>query len=71
MVKLIRALDPSKAHGCDNISIGMINICDFTIVEPFCMIFGKCLETGQYPSTWEKANISPVHKKSSRQCKNN
>ena len=60
---------PSKAHGCDNISIAMSKICDFTIVEPLCMIFEKCLETGHYPSTWKKVNIIPVHKKSSRQNK--
>ena len=71
VVKLIRALDPSKAHGCDNISIAMIKICDSIIVEPLCMIFEKCLVTGQYPSIWKKANIIPVHKKCSRQCKNN
>ena len=71
VVKLIPALDPSKAHGCDKMSIAMIKICDFTIVEPLCMIFEKCLEIGQYPSTWKKANIIPVHKKNSRQCKNN
>ena len=71
MTKLIRALDPSKAHDCDNIPIAMTKICDSMIVEPLCMIFEKCLVTGQYPSIREKANIIPVHKKSSRQCKNN
>ena len=71
VVKLIRALDSSKAHGCDNIAIAMIKICDIAIVEPLCMIFEKCLTTGQYPSIWKKANIIPVHKKGSRQCKNN
>ena len=69
--KLIRALDPSKAHGCDNIFIAMIKICDSMIVEPLCMIFEKCLTTGQYPSIWKKANIIPVHKEGNRQCKNN
>ena len=67
----MRALDSLKAHGCDNISIAMIKICDITIVEPLCMIFDKCLTTGQYPSIWKKANIIPIHKKGSRQSKNN
>ena len=49
----------------------MIKACGSSIVEPLCRIFEKCLETGIYPSTWKKANIVPIHKKGSRQCKNN
>ena len=71
VTKLIRALDTTKAHGCDDISISMIKICDTSIVEPLCLIFGKCLETGIYPTIWKKANIIPVHKKDSRQSKKN
>ena len=71
VTKLIRALDTAKAHGCDDISISMIKICDTSIVEPLCLIFEKCLETGIYPSMWKKANIIPVHKKESRQSKQN
>ena len=71
VTKLIRALDTTKAHGCDEISISMIKICDTSIVEPLCLIFEKCLETGIYPSLWKKANIIPVHKKENRQSKQN
>ena len=71
VTKLIRALDTAKAHGCDDISISMIKICDTSIVKPLCLIFEKCLETGIYPSMWKKANIIPVHKKESRQSKQN
>ena len=69
VLKLIRSLDSKKAHGCDEISIMMIKICDSLIVEPLCLIFEKCLETGVYPSIWKKANIIPVHKKENRQIK--
>ena len=34
VIKMRRALDPSKAHGCDSISKAMIKICDSMIVEP-------------------------------------
>ena len=71
VLKLIRGLDSKKASGCDNISVFMIKICDISIVEPLCLIFEKCLETGTYPSIWKKANIIPVHKKESRQNKKN
>ena len=35
------------------------------------MIYERCIETGIYPSSWKKANVVPIHKKGSRQCKNN
>ena len=54
VLRIIRALDSKKAHGCDDISISMIKMCDTSIVEPLCLIFEKCLETGVYPSIWKK-----------------
>ena len=71
VLKLIQALDSSKSHGCDDISVTMIKIWDDAIVEPLCMIFEMCIETDIYPSSWKKANVVPVHKNGSRQCKNN
>ena len=71
VLKLIRNLNTNKAQGCDDISASMIEICDCSIVEPLCLIFEKCLDTGKYPSIWKKANLVPVHKKGSRQCKKN
>ena len=71
MLQLIRSLDSCKAHGCDNISIAMIKICNAAIVEPLCMIFEKSLAIGQYPSMWKRANIISVHKNGNRQSKNN
>ena len=70
-LRLIRSLDSKKAHGCDEISITMIKICDLSIVEPLCLIFEDCLEKGMYPSLWKKANVIPIHKKDSRRCKTN
>ena len=71
ILQLIRSLDSKKAHGCDEISVAMIKICDNSIVEPLCLIFEECLKTGTYPSMWKKANVIPIHKKDSRNCKNN
>ena len=34
-LSIIRSLDPRKAHGCDDLSINMIKICDTEIVKPF------------------------------------
>ena len=71
VLRLIRSLDSKKAHGCDEISMAMIKICDLSILEPLCLIFEDCLEKGMYPSLWKKANVIPIHKKDSRRCKTN
>ena len=31
--------------------------------EPLCDLFNFSLQSGQVPSTWKEANVSPVHKK--------
>ena len=49
----------------------MIKLCDSAIIEPLCSIFERCIATGIYPPAWKKANVVPIHKKGSRQCKNN
>ena len=34
IIKLIRSLNPNKAHGCDGISIVMFNLCTTSISKP-------------------------------------
>ena len=71
VLSLIRSMDSKKAHGCNDLSIAMLKICDLAIVEPLSLIYEKCLESGKYPSLWKKANVLPIHKKESRQLKKN
>ena len=61
-MKAIRNLNLNKAHGCDDISIRMLKICDDSIVLPLRHIFTKCLEFQTFPTLWKRANISPIHK---------
>ena len=58
VLRLIRSLDTGKAHGCDDISIAMIKICGDSIVDPLCMNFERCLETGIYLCGKSKHNAS-------------
>ena len=44
------------------ISIRMVKICDDSIYKPLKLIFQSCLESGNFPSEWKKANVVPVHK---------
>ena len=68
IISIIRKLSPNKAHGCDNISIRMLKICDTVIARPLKIIYEKCIETDRFPLLWKKANIvrekqSPNHEK--------
>ena len=71
IISVIRKLSPNKAHGCDNISIYMLKICDTVIAGPLKIIYEKCIETDRFPLSWKKANIVPALKKNSRQIMKN
>ena len=71
ILKIIRKLDPNKAHGRDMISVWMIKICDTSIWRPLKLIFQSCLESGKFPNEWKKANVVPVYKKGDKQVLKN
>ena len=66
ILKIIRNLNPNKAHGHDMIRIRMLKIYDESICKPLGIIFRSCLQNGKFPSEWKKANVVPVFKKSYR-----
>ena len=66
--KIIKNLDPNKAHGHDMISIRMIKLCGISIFKPLEIIFQNCLSSGKFPSEWKKANVVPTFKKGDKQC---
>ena len=67
IIKIIIALNISKGHGHNDISIRMIKICDSALVKPLSIIFSNCLRTGTFPYIWKKSNVIPVHKKNDKQ----
>ena len=44
----MRNLNINKAHGHDNISIRMLKICDFVLVEPLPLIYKNCINSGVF-----------------------
>ena len=68
---MIKALDISKAHGHDGISVNMIKICAGSIAHPLTLIFQNSLAAGIFANNWKKANIVPIHKKSDKQIVSN
>ena len=69
ILESIRSLDSNKAHGCDDVSISMLKICDEAVVLP--LIDTNCLEKGVYPNLWKKAKVLPIHRKESLQLTKN
>ena len=70
IAKIIKNLNPNKAHGFDMISLGfdmislgMLKICTASILKPLELILKSCNESGKFPIEWKKSNILPVHKK--------
>ena len=45
----------------------MIELCGEGILLPLCIIFNNIIETGVFPDVWKSANVTPVHKKASKQ----
>ena len=71
ILKIIRALNPNKAHGWDEISVRMIKLSDAALVPPLKIIFTNCLRRGIFPQIWKHANVVPVHKKNEKNVKAN
>ncbi len=71
ILRIIRSLNPNKAHGWDDISVRMIKVCDSALVLPLKLIFENCLSKGIFPETWKCANVVPVHKKNEKNLKEN
>ena len=71
ILKIIRSLNPNKAHGWDEISVRMIKMCDSALIVPLKIIFTNCLIKGIFPDIWKHANVVPVHKKNEKNLKGN
>ena len=68
IAKILQNLDSNKAHGRDNISIQMRQLCGNSICKPLELIFHQAMEVGSFPSAWKKGNVVRVQKKDDKQC---
>ena len=64
--KIIKKLNPNKAHGHDNISIRVIQISGDSIICLLKLIFETAIRSSCFPQSWKKENIIPVDKKDSK-----
>ena len=63
VVKLIKVLVISKAHGHDGISVKMINICADSVAHPLTSIFKNSLAPGIFVNNWKKLTLFQFIKK--------
>ena len=61
--KLLSDLNPHKATGPDGVPARILKVATEEIAPALTKIFEKSLETGEVPSAWRRANISPIYKK--------
>ena len=57
IAKILKNLNPSKAHGFDMISIRMLKICGDSILKPLELIFKSFIESGKFPIEWQKCKF--------------
>ena len=62
VLSIMKLLDSSKSHRCDNISIKMITICSESVNIPLEIIFEESLRKRSISINMEK-NVVPIHKK--------
>ena len=53
ILRIIRSLNPNKVHGCDEISIHMIKMCDISLITPLKLIFEACKVQGTFSEIWK------------------
>ena len=71
ILDIIKALNPNKSSGWDGASPHMLKICDSSIVTPIQIIFNTCIREGIFPVKWKMSNVCPIHKKDSKNLKEN
>ena len=62
----LMALDPGKSAGPDNIYPRLLKECATTLSKPLTILLNKSISEGSVPSSWKKANVTPIYKKGSR-----
>ena len=63
IIDIIQKYSTKKLHGCDDISVTMLQLCPTKVAVPLQLIFQKCVLTGAFPDTWKCATVVPIHKK--------
>ena len=69
--KLLSGLKPNKASGPDGVTPRVLKQCSAGIAPILREIFQRSVSTGDLPSDWLNANVSPIYKKNDRSIPGN
>ena len=67
----LRKLKPGKSTGPDGLSNELLKLTSRSIAPSLTELYNRVLRSGVYPKLWKKANVTPVHKKNTKQDKKN
>ena len=67
----LEVLDANKSIGLDKVHPRVLKECSQSMSYPLMLIFNKSLGTGELPSFWKMANVTPIHKKGIKTDPNN
>ncbi len=62
VVAACKKLKSKFTAGVDGIPAFLVKDCAVLFATPLTRLFNLCIQTGQFPYTWKKARICPVHK---------
>ena len=69
--KLMKNLKPNKATGPDNIPTRILSMVAKELAPAVTLIFQTSLDSGQIPSIWRHALVTPIFKKGDKKLPNN
>ena len=69
--KLLEGVNETKSKGADNMHPKLVRETAGQIAKPLTPLFKKSMETGQVPSDWKIANVTPIHKKGPKHVPSN
>ena len=71
VVRVLKALDPSKATGSDKIPAKILKVCAVELSIPIMRFVTQMIAEGSWPAVWRRHLVAPIHKKKAKSDPNN
>lgn len=71
VAKMLKNLNIYKSPGPDSISPRILKECSQVLSSPLALLLNISFSSGQLPTMWKNADITPVHKKGNRNLREN